>query len=183
MTIPVIETERLRLRGFRPGDFAGFAAMWADPQVVRFIGGKPRTEDESWTALLRYAGYWPLFGHGFWAMTPRDEPDHWLGCIGFMRARRGFADLDGRPECGWVLARSAQGRGLAYEAAAAVHRWYDGQGFGPSFVMIETGHGASVRVAERCGYRLLREDIYDRAAMHILQRPAPWRADASALSV
>lgn len=173
MDIPVIETERLRLRGLAAGDFVGFAAMWADPQVVRHIGGKPRSPDESWSAFLRYAGYWPICGHGFWALEPRTGSGQWLGCIGFMKARRGFADLDGTPECGWVLAQVAQGRGLAAEAAAAAHRWYDRQRLGPSFVMIETAHAASVRVAERTGYRVLRTDVHDGVPMLLMRRGSP----------
>jgi RimJ/RimL family protein N-acetyltransferase len=36
--VPVIETERLRLRGHRLEDFPDSAALWADPLVTRFIG-------------------------------------------------------------------------------------------------------------------------------------------------
>ncbi len=39
--VPILETERLRLRGHRRDDFAASAAMWADPIVTRYIGGKP----------------------------------------------------------------------------------------------------------------------------------------------
>jgi hypothetical protein len=40
---PTIETERLRLRGHRVADFADVAAMWAAPEVVRHIMGRPLT--------------------------------------------------------------------------------------------------------------------------------------------
>lgn len=40
---PVLETERLILRGQRASDLDAFAAMWGDPEVTRFIGGKPAT--------------------------------------------------------------------------------------------------------------------------------------------
>jgi RimJ/RimL family protein N-acetyltransferase len=53
--VPVIETERLKLRGHRLGDFGACAAMWADPIVTRHIGGRPFSEEESWKA----------FGKGF----------------------------------------------------------------------------------------------------------------------
>jgi RimJ/RimL family protein N-acetyltransferase len=33
--VPVIETERLKLRGHQLDDFAVYAAMWADPIVTR----------------------------------------------------------------------------------------------------------------------------------------------------
>jgi hypothetical protein len=38
--IPVIETERLRLRGHTLADFDGFAAMWGFADVYRYISGK-----------------------------------------------------------------------------------------------------------------------------------------------
>ena len=36
--IPVVETERLVLRGFRGDDLDAFAAMSADPEVMRYVG-------------------------------------------------------------------------------------------------------------------------------------------------
>lgn len=168
--VPGIETARLRLGRFAPGDFAPFAAMWADPEVVRHIGGTPRSEAQSWGAFLRYQGTWPVYGYGFWTIREREGEGEYCGCLGFMHARRGQADLDGTPECGWVLARGAQGRGYGPEAVAAVHRWYDRQGFGPSFVMIEPDHAASLHVARGAGYRPHRSGIHEGARMEFLIR-------------
>ena len=61
MRVPVLETERLRLRGHRLDDFAAYAAMWADPAVTQHIGGKPIPEEESWTRFLRQAGIGPCW--------------------------------------------------------------------------------------------------------------------------
>ncbi len=36
MSVPVLETERLILRGHRLEDFAAYAAMWADPIVTKY---------------------------------------------------------------------------------------------------------------------------------------------------
>jgi RimJ/RimL family protein N-acetyltransferase len=168
MMVPEIDTERLRLRRFSPGDFTPFAAMWADPDVVRYIGGKPRNGPESWSAFLRYQGTWPIFGYGFWSIL--DRAGSYCGCLGFMHARRGFADLDGMPECGWVLARAEWGKGYGPEAVAAVHRWFDAQSFGPSFVMIESAHAASLHIAAGVGYLPGRCDLYEGAEMQILLR-------------
>jgi len=52
-SVPPLETARLRLRGHRVEDFAACAAMWADPVVTRYIGGRPFTAEEVWTRLLR----------------------------------------------------------------------------------------------------------------------------------
>ena len=53
MDIPVIETERLILRGHRIDDFPSYAAMWAEPVVTRFIGGAPLSEEDAWAKFLR----------------------------------------------------------------------------------------------------------------------------------
>ena len=55
--VPVIDTTRLRLRGHRPADFADSLALWGDPIVTRFIGGKPLSEEDVWARLLRYVGH------------------------------------------------------------------------------------------------------------------------------
>ncbi len=56
MTIPVLETERLLLREHRRDDFQPFVEMWADESVVRYITGRPFTEEESWGRFLRHIG-------------------------------------------------------------------------------------------------------------------------------
>jgi RimJ/RimL family protein N-acetyltransferase len=45
--IPTLETERLILRPHRLADFDAYVEMWADPDVVRFIGGKPFDRESS----------------------------------------------------------------------------------------------------------------------------------------
>jgi RimJ/RimL family protein N-acetyltransferase len=37
IVIPTLETERLRLRPFRPSDFNDYAAMCGDPEVARYL--------------------------------------------------------------------------------------------------------------------------------------------------
>lgn len=46
-SIPEIRTSRLRLRAHVMADFAKSAAMWADPDVTRYIRGRPFTEEET----------------------------------------------------------------------------------------------------------------------------------------
>ena len=56
MRPPVIATDRLTLRAHGTEDLKDMCAMWAEPQVVRFIGGKVFSREEIWARLLRYAG-------------------------------------------------------------------------------------------------------------------------------
>ena len=55
---PTLETERLRLRAHTLADFDNCAAMAMDPEVMRFLGGKPNTREECWMRMLRQSGMW-----------------------------------------------------------------------------------------------------------------------------
>jgi RimJ/RimL family protein N-acetyltransferase len=84
---PALDTGRLTLRGHTPDDFDECAAMWGDPQVTRYIGGRPSTQEEVWTRLLRYAGMWALLGLGYWVVRER-ETGRFVGEVGFSDFRR-----------------------------------------------------------------------------------------------
>ena len=154
MDVPVIQTDRLILRPHRLGDFDALADMWADPDVARFIGGKPSTRDESWARLLRYVGHWPLMGFGYWAVEWRDGGTY-LGDVGFADWHRVITpSIEGLPEGGWVLAPAAHGRGVATEAVQAAVAWADRHlGDRDTTCIINLDNAASVRVALKCGYR------------------------------
>src|SRR4029078_1365630 len=70
-SVPALETERLVLRGHVLEDFPAYAAMWADPHVTKFIGGKPLSEEEAWGKFLRNFGQWMVVGFGFWCVVER----------------------------------------------------------------------------------------------------------------
>ena len=170
--VPVIETARTRLRPHRLEDFEALAAMWADPEVVRFIAGKPSTREESWARLIRYAGHWSLMGYGFWAVEDR-ETGQFLGEVGFMDFKRAIEPpLDGMPEAGWVLAPAAHGRGIATETVGAALAWGDAH-FDEAHTscIIAPGHAASVRVAEKHGYRQFHSAVYKDKPALLLKRP------------
>src|SRR5947199_2874932 len=116
--IPVLETERLRLRGHRPDDFANVAAMWADPAVIRYLVGVPLTPEESWTRLLRYAGHWSLLRFGYWLVEEKST-GKFIGELGFADYKRGVPALEAVPEAGWVLCSRSHGEGYATEAMMA----------------------------------------------------------------
>ena len=174
MNVPVIETERLRLRAHRVDDFDALATLWADPAVVRYIGGKPSTRDESWARLLRYAGHWSLLGFGYWAVELK-EGGRYVGDVGFADWRRDMTpSLDGMPEGGWVFSPQAQGRGVATEAVQEALRWLD-QRFGPctTSCIIDVGNTGSLRVAEKAGFReFCRTDFKGTPVIQLRRPPA-----------
>jgi RimJ/RimL family protein N-acetyltransferase len=116
--VPVLETERLKLRGHRLDDFPACAAMWTDPAVTRHIGGKPPSNEESWTKFLRYFGHWTLLGFGYWVVEGKATV-HFAGEFGFADYKRNIEPPLNGPEIGWVLASQFHGRGYATEAVRA----------------------------------------------------------------
>ena len=152
--IPEIWTDRLRLRAHVTADFAKSAAMWADPNVTRYIGGRPFTEEETWARFLRYAGHWSVLGFGYWAVEERASGE-FAGEVGFADFKREIQpSLGDTPELGWVLARHAHGRGYATEAVRAAIEWARTHMASPSTVcMIHPKNTASIRVADKCGFQ------------------------------
>jgi RimJ/RimL family protein N-acetyltransferase len=169
--VPVIETDRLRLRAHRQDDFAACAAMWAVPEVVRYIGGKPFTVEEVWARVLRYAGHWQWRGCGFWAREEKST-GVFAGDLGFAEFKRDIdPSIQGIPEIGWVLAPHAQGKGYATEAVRAIVAWGDHHFDQPRTVcLIHPENQPSLRVAEKCGYQQFHRTTYHGQPTIILER-------------
>lgn len=153
---PVLHTERLILRGHDRADFPAFAAMRADPLVMRFLGrGDTLNEEESWSRFLAIAGQWELLGYGTWAIEQRAS-GALIGSLGFSDKKRPVEHpASGAPEMGWSLAASAHGKGLASEALAAALAWgrvFFGAG-ARTVCVISDGNAASMRLAERHAFR------------------------------
>jgi len=151
---PLVDIERLRLRAHRVDDLPFCAAMWRDPDVVRFIGGRAFTREEVWARIMRYAGMWVLMGHGFWAIEEKAS-GALVGEVGVMEARRDIEPgFEGEPEVGWALVPAAHGKGYASEAVAAALAWADRNVDAPKQVcIISPGNAPSIRLAEKFGFR------------------------------
>jgi RimJ/RimL family protein N-acetyltransferase len=170
--VPVLETERLRLRGHRLDDFAASSAMWADEVVTRYIGGRPFTEEEVWARLLRYVGHWALLGYGYWVLEEK-ATRAFVGEMGFGDFKRDIQpSLNGIPELGWALVTQAHGKGYATEGVKAAIAWGD-QHFGrrKTACLIHPENVASIRVAEKCGYREWQRTAYKEHEVILFERP------------
>jgi RimJ/RimL family protein N-acetyltransferase len=170
--IPVLRTPRLILDSHTEADLDEVAAIWADPVTTRHISTSAITRADSWGRILRYAGSWALAGFGTWAV--RDAATGRLaGSAGLADQRRDIIPkLDGIPEMGWVLAGWAQGRGYATEAVMAAVRWADDHvAYPETCCLIDQDNLASLRVAEKTGYRLQGEGRLGQAAPLIFKRP------------
>lgn len=171
--VPVIETERLILRGRRLSDFPAYAGMWRDPAVVRFISGKPLTREEAWTKFTRMAGCWAINGYGFWTIEEK-ATGAFIGEAGAADFKRDLEpSLDGKPEFGWGLIPSAQGKGYASEALAAALSWARGNLEAETFCcIISPDNAPSIRVAEKAGFVKSGEAPYHGEPVAIFERSA-----------
>jgi RimJ/RimL family protein N-acetyltransferase len=171
---PTIETERLRLRAHREEDFAACAAMWADENVLRFITGKPSTEQQTWSRMLAYRGHWELKGFGYWAVEDKNTHE-FAGEIGFADFKRDInAWPKGTPEIGFAFATPFHGMGYATECVGAVLAWADAHlSNEQTACMIAPQNEASLRVAQKFGYAVIKEGAYNEMPVLFLTRPSP----------
>ncbi|SCX29462.1 hypothetical protein DSM25558_4702 [Agrobacterium sp. DSM 25558] len=161
-SIPVIETPRLLLRSHHVNDFADYATLWADPGVVRYIGGIPQTREQSWSKLLRSAGHWHHLGFGFMAVEDK-ESGRFIGEAGFHEARREITpSVEGTLETGWVFFPDVHGKGYAFEAVSALIQWAK-VNF-PDMRMTSIIHpenGPSLKLAAKLGFVELARTDYN----------------------
>jgi len=176
--VPTLETERLRLRGHRLEDFAHSCAMWADEKVTRHILDEPMSTEACWSRFLRYAGHWVVLGFGYWFVEEK-QTGKFVGEVGFADYKRELKPpLKGTPEIGWVLATRAQGKGFATEAVRAVTAWGDQHlRAARTACIIAPENAASVRVAQKCGYRQHKRASYHGQPTLLFLRDQEMRSD------
>lgn len=154
--MPEIETARLRLRLFTPEDLDGLAGLFADPEVMTYLGaeaGRTMSREESTRALENTIRGWRERGYGRWAVVDK-ESGRFIGLCG-------LKSLGGEAELIYALGKAYWGRGLATEAAGAALR-YAFEEAGLERVVAVTRHGnvASRRVLTRVGMRYEGEGSY-----------------------
>lgn len=115
-----MNTERLTLRQWRDDDLPHFAALNADPGVMRYFPAPLNAEDSDHMAA-RCRDLIAARGWGLWAVEERASRRF----IGFVGLHEPDSDLPFAPcvEIGWRLAREHWGKGYATEAAERALRY------------------------------------------------------------
>jgi RimJ/RimL family protein N-acetyltransferase len=168
--VPVLETERLRLRLHELRDFEASAAMWGDADVARYIGGKPSTREESWGRFLRYVGHWHALGHGFWLIEDR-ATGAFVGEGGMGTFKREIEPRLEAPEAGWALAPAMHGKGYAHEAMSAALSWAEKHFDRTDFVcIIAPENQPSLNLAQKLGFREYARGLYKGETSAMLRR-------------
>jgi RimJ/RimL family protein N-acetyltransferase len=114
---PDLATARVWLRRWRDDDRPAFAAMNADPEVMRHFPAL-LTHAESDALIRRFDEHFAEHGYGIWAL----EIPGVCPLAGFVGLKHVDFDAHFTPalEIGWRLRRDLWGRGYASEAAEAV---------------------------------------------------------------
>ena len=170
-TIPVLETPRLRLRAHTLADYPAYTSLWADPIVVRYIGGKPFTPEETWARLLRHAGHWSLLGFGSWLIEEKSTGD-FVGEVGLFDYHRNIDPPLTTPEIGWVLSPAKHGQGYATEAVHTLLDWSRNR-FTSNEIscLIAPDNAPSLRVAAKCGFQPSHQTTFHDTPTLVLTAP------------
>lgn len=171
LNVPRIETARLIMRGHSLDDFPAVRDLWADPQVTKYISGKPRPEEECWLKFLRATAFWVHLGYGYWIIEEKASGDL-VGEVGFGEFKRDISPSNrGQPDIGWALASRFHGRGYGYEAAHAAVTWGDDNGIpAPMSCIVNTQNTASIRIAKKLGFIQTTQTDYHGETVLVLHR-------------
>jgi RimJ/RimL family protein N-acetyltransferase len=165
---PILTTDRLILRAHTAADFPFCYTLWSDPDVTRFIGGRPSTPEEVWSRILRYIGHWQVLDYGYFVITDR-QTGTIIGEVGLADFHRDCDPPIDVPEAGWVLLPQYQGRGLAREALTALLAWAD-QSMPRTVCMIDPDNTPSLKLAAALGYTEYARPTYKGEPTTLLER-------------
>lgn len=131
------------------------AALFDDPALHEYVGGRPESEEELRRRYARVArGHSPDGGEGWLNWIVRERSGAVVGTVQATMRRDGSAEL------AWLVGSPYQGRGFAKEAAGAMAAWLCGRGVRVLVAHIHAGHAASMAVARALG--LAPTDVVER---------------------
>ncbi len=149
----ILETEHLLFRPLTLDDLDELTVMYADPEVMRFLGG-PRSREEVQSALNGYIREYQIYGHSFFA-TIRKSDQSFIGHCGLLKQ-----EVEGEQEIelAYVLAKAYWKQGLALEGIQALKDYgFQKLGFPRIISLIPPGNRASSHIAVSIGMEYERD--------------------------
>ncbi|MBV6657856.1 MAG: GNAT family N-acetyltransferase [Devosiaceae bacterium] len=163
----VLETTRLRLRGWELEDFEPVASFLADDEANRFRGGGV-DRGEAWKWFEGLAGSWLLRGYGTFAVEELEE-EELIGWAGLWHPH----NLQ-EPELCWSIFPQHRGHGYAPEAASAALVWWTQMEGQPApFSMTHPDNKASQRVAEKLGAERCEDMMFEGRHSWVYRHKVP----------
>jgi len=154
-----LETPRLLLRRWQSRDLDGFAAVNAQPEVMRYISdGRTLNRAQTAERLATYRRHWDDHGFGLYAVEIKDTGE--LAGFTGLAVPTFLPEIMPAVEIGWRLGRAYWGQGLATEAAQRVVTHARAALDLRRLVSIHVvGNEASARVMVKLGMTLERETV------------------------
>ncbi len=166
-----LETERLVLRAPVPADADALAPMYADPEVMRYVGdGRTLTRAETELSVRSMIERWEADDFGLFT-TLRKDDGAVIGRVGILiwnsetwePTTRAQASGPTEVEVGYTLGRDFWGQGYATEAAGATRdHALNGLGAERLIALIIHGNTASENVARKLGLEYERNIMLGR---------------------
>lgn len=153
-----LDTERLLLKPRTLADLDACLAMDQDPEVTQYIPG-PWDGSAEHIAFTRSRITLQVPEHcGYWSVFAKANPEQFLGWLSFIPRDGVGPEL----ELGWRLNRASWGQGYATEAAhsVATHA-FETAGAQRLVADIHVHNAASMRVAEKLGFRALHDEDFE----------------------
>ena len=164
--IPVLETNRLQLRGPHPKDYPDFKATFASYRS-RFMGG-PLNPYETWMLYAAEIGHWEIRGYGMWMIHLKDT-DETVGMAGGW-----FPAKWPEREIAWIIWPDQAGHGYALEATHRVRRYFfDEMGWDGAVSYLDPKNLDSIRLAERLGAKKDRDAATVDGSDVVYRHPSP----------
>lgn len=157
-----IKTPRFIIRDIVLEDEADMFEMDNDPEVHRYLGGKPiQTRAEIRDVINFVRKQYVDNGVGRWAVVDKAN-NEFLGWVGFKLMTDMVHGHVNHYDFGYRLKRSAWNKGVASEAGkASLEYGINVLGFRPVYAMTDVGNGASRHVLEKIGFRFVELFEYD----------------------
>jgi RimJ/RimL family protein N-acetyltransferase len=161
----ILETERLIIRHFEPGDLASLFVLYRDPDMRRYFPEGTLTIEKTQEELE-----WYLNGHpehpelGLWA-TIHKETGQFIGRCGLLPWK-----IDGQEEIeiAYMIAKDYWAQGLGTEAALGIRDYaFEQLRLTRLICLIDEQNRASIRVAEKIGMSYEKEGQDELGPFHL----------------
>lgn len=164
----IIETDRLYMRRFEPGDEAIIYQLNSDPQVVRYTANPPMPDLADAQRVL-YEHLLPQYAlqFGRWAVYTKD-PDRFIGWCGLKQTAAGI-------DLGYRFLADSWGKGYGLEAArATLHYGFAELALDSIIAHADLENRASLRILERIG---MQKTIQVEEETRVIQKFALTQTD------
>ncbi len=179
-----LTTARLRLEPVTDSHVDGLNVLNSDPEVMRYLSGRPETRAETIAIVERLKSRWRDLGYSWWALVEQTTGEIvGAGIVQNLRREATLVpDLDCPLEIGWRLRRDHWGRGLATEAALAMGDFaFDTLRAHELYAVCHPDNSASSSVMARLGMQ--HEGLqrwYGKDVTTYRIEAAQWRANVAA---